>query len=326
MMQAIAGYDSRDPTSVDKPVPNFVAALREKPKPLKIGVPRAYFYDGLDPEVAAAIEQALSMLQTIGGHLQEVEPAVPADRTLQSAESYAVHGDFVARSPELYQPETLRRIRSGEKISAAEIAERRCELAQIRRDVAGSVFRNVDVLVTPTMPVPAPNLDELKNNPDLLRPRELLLLRNTRPANVWGVPAISVPCGFTSAGLPIGLQIIGRPWEETTVLQLAYAYEQSYRVAQARTGNCRQRPKIRARIQVAVQLLFSSRDDPREIPRPAGESAGLRDDCPSQGGAIPGRPGHQPTYCVPELSMNLTTSFFIFFRSSACRYIMCPAS
>ena len=87
------------------------------------------------------------------------------------------------------------------------------------------MFENVDVLVTPTAPIPAPTIAELKENPDLLRPRELLLLRNTRPANMWGLPAISVPCGFTRAGLPIGLQIIGPHWREDKVLQLAYAYE-----------------------------------------------------------------------------------------------------
>ena len=89
------------------------------------------------------------------------------------------------------------------------------------------MFEDVDVLVTPTTPVPAPAIDELKQNPDLLRPRELLLLRNTRPVNVWGLPAISVPCGFTNAGLPIGLQIIGPHWREDRVLQLAHAYEQA---------------------------------------------------------------------------------------------------
>ena len=133
---------------------------------------------------------------------------------------------FVSRSPELYQPETLRRIRKGEDISAAEVEQRRRELKQIRSEVH-KVFEDVDVLITPTTPVPAAAIDELKQNPDLLRPHELLLLRNTRPVNVWGLPAISVPCGFTTAGLPIGLQIIGPQWREDTVLNLAYAYEQA---------------------------------------------------------------------------------------------------
>jgi len=96
----------------------------------------------------------------------------------------------------------------------------------LRRDIV-PIFAEVDVLVTPTTPVPAPVIAELKQNPDRLRPRELLLLRNTRPVNVWGLPAISVPCGFTEAGLPIGLQIIGPPWGESVVLRLAHAYEQA---------------------------------------------------------------------------------------------------
>ncbi|HEX7893721.1 MAG TPA: amidase family protein, partial [Terriglobales bacterium] len=87
-------------------------------------------------------------------------------------------------------------------------------------------FHGVDVLVTPTTPIPAPKLADLQANHDQLRPAELLLLRNTRPGNVWGLPAISVPCGFTSGGLPIGLQLIGPPNGEIKLLQAASAVEQ----------------------------------------------------------------------------------------------------
>ena len=97
---------------------------------------------------------------------------------------------------------------------------------QRTRSEIKEVFAKVDFLVTPTTPIPAPAIEELKRDPDLLRPRELVLLRNTRPVNVWGLPAISIPCGFTAAGLPIGLQIIGPHSEEGKVLQLAHAYEQ----------------------------------------------------------------------------------------------------
>ncbi len=103
-------------------------------------------------------------------------------------------------APELYQPETLRRIRTGENVSPEDLLECRRELERARRDIAAA-FADVDVLVTPTTPIPAPAIAELKQNPDLLRPRELLLLRNTRPINVWGLPAISVPCGFTEGRL-----------------------------------------------------------------------------------------------------------------------------
>jgi len=224
ILQAIAGHDARDMSSVATPVPDYLAALREDSKAARIGVPRQFFYENLDPEIASAMEQALGLLRTLGGDLHEIELDVPTDRTLQTAEAYAYHVEFVSRSPELYQLETLRRIRKGEEISGEEVEQRRRELQKIRGEIK-RVFENVDVLVTPTAPIPAPAIAELKENPDLLRPRELLLLRNTRPANMWGLPAISVPCGFTRAGLPIGLQIIGPHWREDKVLQLAYAYE-----------------------------------------------------------------------------------------------------
>ena len=226
MLQAIAGYDAKDTNSADMPVPDYLAVFSQPSKPARIGIPRKFFYEDLDPEIASAVEDALGVLRTLGGDLHEIELDVPTDRRLQTAESYAYHAEFISRSPELYQPETLRRIRTGEGIGFEQIEQRRRELQQIRGEIA-RVFENVDVLVTPTTPIQAPTIAELKENPDLLRPRELSLLHNTRPANVWGLPAISIPCGFTSAGLPIGLQIIGPHWREDKVLQLAYAYEQA---------------------------------------------------------------------------------------------------
>jgi len=223
---AIAGYDPADKASVDAPVEDYVMALRKKFQPLRVGVPKEFFFDELDAEVASAIHHAVSGLAAMGAEIREIELPVPTDRTLQSAESYLVHAEFVARNPELYQPETLRRIRAGQNVSPEILLECRRELERARHDIA-SVFADVDVLVTPTTPIAAPTIAELKQNPDLLRPRELLLLRNTRPANVWGLPAISIPCGFTEAGLPIGLQIIGPHWGDARVLQVAHAYEQA---------------------------------------------------------------------------------------------------
>ncbi len=192
---------------------------------LRIAVPRKFFCEELDPEAASAFEQALSVLSTMSD-ISEINLEVPTDRTLQKAESYAYHAKFVRQSPELYQPETLRRIRTGEDISPEDAARCKRDLQEARKQIA-SVFDSIDLLVTPTAPIPAPAIAELKANPDQLRPRELVLLRNTRPMNVWGLPAISVPCGFTQFGLPIGLQIIGPHGGESEVLQLAHAYEQA---------------------------------------------------------------------------------------------------
>jgi aspartyl-tRNA(Asn)/glutamyl-tRNA(Gln) amidotransferase subunit A len=224
VLQAIAGYDPADITSADVPVADYVAALREDAKTLRVGVPRAYFLDDLDAEVASAVEDALRVIGTLVAEIKVVQLDVPTDRALQAAESFAFHAESAARSPELYQSETLRRIRAGEKVTAAECIERRGELEEARRGIR-RIFADVDVLVTPTTPIPAPAIGELKANPDALRPFELRLLRNTRPFNVWGLPAISVPCGFTRSGLPIGLQIAAAHWREDLVLRVANAYE-----------------------------------------------------------------------------------------------------
>lgn len=226
VLQAIAGYDAADITTADVPVEDCVSALREDAKALRVGVPRDYFFDDLDTEVASAMEHALRGIATLVAEVKDVRLEVPTDRTLQSAESYAFHAENVAKSPELYQSETLRRIRSGESVSAGEYIQRRRELEEARRGI-GHVFADVDLLVTPTMPMPAPAIADLRADPEALRPAELRLLRNTRPFNVWGLPAISVPCGFTQSGLPIGLQIAGPHWREDLVLRLAHAYEQA---------------------------------------------------------------------------------------------------
>jgi Asp-tRNA(Asn)/Glu-tRNA(Gln) amidotransferase A subunit family amidase len=226
VLQAIAGYDSAEVASVEVPVGDYTSGLQEGAKGLRAGVPRSHFFDDLDPEVASAMEHALLGIETLVAHVQEVRLDVTTDRTVQTAESYAYHAENVAKHPEAYQAETVRRIRTGEKITAAEYLQRRRELEIVRRSMR-EVFADLDLLVTPTTPMPAPTIAALKTNPEALRPAELRLLRNTRPFNVWGLPAISIPCGFTESGLPIGLQIAGPPWREDLVLRLAYAYEQA---------------------------------------------------------------------------------------------------
>ena len=226
VLQTIAGYDPNDVTSGAVPVADYVSVLKEAPRELRVGVPRKYFFDDLDPEVASAMEHALMGIETLVAQINDVQLEVPTDRTLQAAESHAYHADSVAKTPELYQPETLRRIRTGEKVSAPQYIEQRRELDVARRRIR-EAFADVDVLITPTTPIPALTIAELRANPDALRPAELRLLRNTRPFNVWGLPVISVPCGFTQSGLPIGLQIAGPPWREDLVLRLAHTYEQA---------------------------------------------------------------------------------------------------
>jgi aspartyl-tRNA(Asn)/glutamyl-tRNA(Gln) amidotransferase subunit A len=226
MLQAVAGYDALDVCSADVPAGDYSSALREGTKSLRIGIPRAHFYDDLHDEVRVAVDAALAVIGALVAEVHDLQLDIAADRTVQAAESYAYHAENVARTPELYQAETVRRIRSGEKISAAEYIQRRQELDWERRR-AHDFFAEVDLLITPTTPIAAPAIAELKKDPAALRPAELTLLRNTRPFNVWGLPTISVPCGFTKGGLPIGLQIAGPHWREDLVLRLAYAYERA---------------------------------------------------------------------------------------------------
>src|SRR5450631_3383143 len=226
MLQVLAGYDPADPASIDAPVPDFVAAIAQLPPKLRIGVPRAFFFDDLHSEVAAAIEKAIERFRELRAEIREVKLEVSTDRTLASAEAYAYHEPFVARSPEFYQPATLARIQSGAKISASD-ALRAIRDLQASRHAIRNIFDEVDVLLTPTVPIPPPVIADLQKHPDNLRPQELIMLRNTRPFNVWGIPTISVPCGFTKDGLPIGLQLAAAPWREDVVLQAAHAYEQA---------------------------------------------------------------------------------------------------
>jgi aspartyl-tRNA(Asn)/glutamyl-tRNA(Gln) amidotransferase subunit A len=218
MYQALRGTDS---ASADF---SWLDHLR---RGLRVAVARNFFFDDLDSEIESAINIAIAHLSSlIGSDVREISLDVPTDRTLQLAESFATHAEYVAKSPELYQPATLLRIRAGENITPAEIDKAREELNLVRLKIC-SVFDDVDLIITPTTPIPAPRLDFLLENPEELRPREIMLLRNTRPFNMWGLPAISVPCGFTQSGLPIGLQIAAAHGAERLLLQMAQAYEQA---------------------------------------------------------------------------------------------------
>jgi len=222
MLQVLSDFKAGDPCAQ----PSLVARFEELPANLRIGIPRPFFFDDLHPEVAAAIEKAIECFHELHAEIREVKLEVSTDRTLASAEAYAYHKSFVAQSPELYQPATLARIRSGENISADDVVRSSQEL-EASRDAIGKIFDEVDVLLTPTVPIPPPVIADLREHPEDLRPQELIMLRNTRPFNVWGVPTISIPCGFTKDGLPIGLQLAAAPWREDVVLQAAHAYEQA---------------------------------------------------------------------------------------------------
>jgi aspartyl-tRNA(Asn)/glutamyl-tRNA(Gln) amidotransferase subunit A len=224
MLQAMAGYDADEVTSLALAIPDYAAALGPT-NDLRLGVPRTHFQEHMDPEVKVALERALTVLGELTVLQREVEVPAYMDNTVFRAEIYAYHRDTAARTPEKYQADTLRRIMTGADVDAPAYIAKRREMDELRRS-ARRVFETVDLLITATSPVPAFPVAGLTRSFDELRAAELSTLRNTRPFNALGWPAVSVPCGFTAAGLPIGMQVVGPPGGEAVVLALAHAYQQ----------------------------------------------------------------------------------------------------
>jgi aspartyl-tRNA(Asn)/glutamyl-tRNA(Gln) amidotransferase subunit A len=177
------------------------------------------------------VNEALRVLEKITAGLRDVtlpgstQALLDLRATVRAAEAYAYHEEYVKRSPELYQPETLTRLRADANVSAPAYVRGRREVDVIRR--AGEAFESVDVIVTPTTALPPPLLADVgKDVNTSMTLGTTRTVRNTAPFNLYGWPTISVPCGFTRAGLPIGLQISGPSGAEVSVLRLARAYEQ----------------------------------------------------------------------------------------------------
>lgn len=192
---------------------------------ISVGVLRKFFFDELHPDVADAIERAISRLRG-NCEVKDADFPVDADHTVQTRESWIYHEKWVKASPEKYHPQTLKRIQRGAQVSEQEYRDRLAELRKIRGEVRKMFERaGVDVVVTPTSPIPAPSFADVIGDPQTLRARELVMLRNTRPFNVWGTPAISVPCGHTSDGLPIGIQFAAAPGDEFLLLRFASDFE-----------------------------------------------------------------------------------------------------
>jgi aspartyl-tRNA(Asn)/glutamyl-tRNA(Gln) amidotransferase subunit A len=229
MLQAIAGYDPDDFSTVPVPVEDYVAILRQGVRGLRVGVPRNYFFDRLDDDVRAAVEQALQVLRDLGIELRDV--AVPDFGAITlplfgvvNAELLEIYGDQFKAHPEDFGADVAGILQQGapDGVSVAGALRSMYELTHAMR----RVLTEVDALVTPTTPIPAtPIGQELVDYAGAQEPVVFAMIRCTFPFNVTRLPAVSVPCGFTSTNLPIGLQIAGRPFDEATVLRIGRAYE-----------------------------------------------------------------------------------------------------
>ena len=230
MLAAIAGYDALDPTSVDAPVADYSRAIRMETSKLRVGVARMPFFDNLDPEVSKAVEAALDVVRSLTARVMDVEVPRPGNiADVWNPEIYAYHLPWITKTPELYQTATRALIEGAGKANAATYAQARHQVDVVRREIQ-KVFATVDVLITPTQrgvaqPIVPPQTASTGGGAPA--PGAGGGLVNTAAFDLYGLPTISVPCGFSASGLPIGLQISGNHFSESTVLALAHAYEQA---------------------------------------------------------------------------------------------------
>lgn len=230
MLQVMAGFDALEPASAQVPIPDYVAEIGQAPVSLRVGIPREHFLDFLDGEVRAAFEASLRTLEGFGYSIEEV--SIPnlryglgAELAVLSAEASSYHREMMRIRADDVSSDIRRELDSGMVLLATDYL-----LGQrVRRIIAGefrAAFQKVDVLATPTIPIPAPRIDQSEVNLAGQTMSALnVIWRNTYPANLTGSPALCVPCGFSEGGLPISLQLIGRNFDELTLLQAGHRFQ-----------------------------------------------------------------------------------------------------
>jgi aspartyl-tRNA(Asn)/glutamyl-tRNA(Gln) amidotransferase subunit A len=228
LLTAIAGYDPQDSASANVTVPNYAQQLPSPTANLRLGVARSFFFENIDPEIESALEEAVKELERLSAGVREVKLPPVENVPVLVAEAYAYHEPLLAKSANLYHPRTRRSLEGSSEITMPQYVRARREMEIIRRQ-AQQLFEEktpstgqetIDLVITPTTARPPIRLEK-DREPDLI------LLRNAIPMNLYDLPTISIPCGFTREGLPIGLQISGPRLSEPRVFAMAQAYEQA---------------------------------------------------------------------------------------------------
>ncbi|WP_029587512.1 Asp-tRNA(Asn)/Glu-tRNA(Gln) amidotransferase GatCAB subunit A [Bradyrhizobium sp. URHD0069] len=232
LLGLMAGADPQDPTAITGPLPDYMAATREPIKGLTIGVPTAFYVDDLDSEVARILDETVALLKREGANVVQVE--LPDQRQLTAAcqlvlavEAAAFHKRWLIERPQDYGPQVLMRLQNGLAIPGVSYLEamrwRGPALSAYLAAVAG-----VDAVVAPVAPVAAPTIAEsdVGNSPDAEAVIQRLT-RFTRPINYLGLPSLSIPAGFTRGGLPVGMQLVGRPFDEAMLLRIGAAFQRA---------------------------------------------------------------------------------------------------
>ncbi len=232
LLGSMAGYDPKDASTSVLPVPDYGAALTGDVKGLRVGLLRAYFLESADPEVASAVEAAAQTLRRLGAvvddaQIEHVGHVPAASFAVLAAEALAYHAGWLRTRSSEYGRDVIDRLRLGVAVSGADYVRGQ----QVRGLVRGAVDQALarrDVLLAPATPIAAPTLGQT----DVVIRGQTVdvrasLIRFTRPFNLSGHPACSVPCGMTASGLPVGMQLVGRPFDEATVLRAADAWQRA---------------------------------------------------------------------------------------------------
>jgi aspartyl-tRNA(Asn)/glutamyl-tRNA(Gln) amidotransferase subunit A len=227
LIQVLAGYDEDDPSSVDMPVDDYLKDIEAGVKDWRIALAAGEFVEVGDAEVLAAVRAATRYFEFLGAKVEEVDTtwlyeATIANGQMVQADGAAYHRERLEKNPELFGADVRQRLEAGRDLpSGAYILARRKQVEVRRR--CEIFFRQYDALLLPTTPIAALPIEEIQNSAS----QAPALTRFTAPFNLSGVPALSIPCGFTRSGLPIGLQIVSGAWQEAKALRAGYAFEQA---------------------------------------------------------------------------------------------------
>ena len=232
LLGLMAGPDSLDATASNAPVPDYMAATKQSIKGIKIGVPTAFYVDDLDPEVAQVLDRTIAVLKGEGAEILRVElpdqqQLTAACQILLAVEAAALHQRWLTERPQDYSPQVLMRLQNGLAIPGVTYLETmRWRGPALAAHVAATAA--VDAVLTPGAPVAAPTIAESDvGNSSGAGALIQRLTRFTRPINYLGVPSLAIPAGFTKAGLPVGMQLIGRSFDEATVLRIGAAFQRA---------------------------------------------------------------------------------------------------
>jgi len=226
LLQHIAGYDSDDPYSIDVPPDQYLNSLEAGVHDWRVALASDEFFNRADPEVVQAVRQAAQVFKGLGANLSQIEfpgarEAAKANSLMTPSDAAAFHRERLENAPEDFGADVRQRLQTGATYTSSEYILARRTQTLMRRKFA-AFFNDFDILLTPATAITAPMIE----GPDAVE-QARRLTRFTAPFNLSGLPAISIPCGFSSQGMPIGLQVIAAPWAEAKLLRAAYAYEQA---------------------------------------------------------------------------------------------------